>query len=188
MKKYLVWIPVLLFVGLCLVLGKGLLLDDKRESVSMEREMPGFRLVSFNESIDKPGKFYTQEDLKGELFLLNFWATWCPSCRKEFSVLEKTAEEYGIKWVGINYKDDPLAVSDWLKKVGNPYSLILIDSDGKAGIEWGLIAVPETFLIDKQGVIRYKHTGPVTLENWENEIWPEICRWSENGFAKCPPK
>ena len=100
-------------------------------------------------------------------------------------VLVKIASDYKIRMLGINYKDSADSAMKWLNELGNPYYRVLFDEQGKTGIEWGIIAVPETFVLDQQGIVRYKHTGPVTLTEWENSIWPAICGIPNNGFAQC---
>jgi DsbE subfamily thiol:disulfide oxidoreductase len=111
-------------------------------------------------------------DLKGKVTLLNFFASWCVPCRAEHPVLATLKDVKGLTLVGIDYEDKPEAARDWLKKAGNPYAALAADRDGHAGIDFGLTGVPESYLIDKQGVIRFKQTGPLTPEIVQMQILP----------------
>ena len=121
-------------------------------------------------------KNYRQTDLKGKVWLFNVWASWCVSCRSEHPVLNQLAQQKAAVIVGLNYKDKPEAAKGWLAQLGNPYDVSIMDQDGRIGIDWGVYGVPETFVIDKQGVIRYKHTGPVTPEDVQQIFLPLIAK------------
>jgi cytochrome c biogenesis protein CcmG/thiol:disulfide interchange protein DsbE len=176
LKKGVLWIPLLLFVGLTWILLRGLLNENKTDTApQINKPAPAFNLASLQDTT----QFYTQEALKGQVSIVNFWATWCPPCRQEHPVLVDIANEYPVFIVGINYKDKARDALQWLTDLGNPYSLILTDVTGRAGIDWGVIAVPETFVVDAEGIVRYKHTGPITWKQWENEIWPRIKKLTE---------
>ncbi|MFI4955006.1 MAG: DsbE family thiol:disulfide interchange protein [Gammaproteobacteria bacterium] len=180
-KAWAVWLPLLVFVGLCAVFVQVLLLGKQGISQTVYKPMPAFRLAS----LEQPEKFYTDKDVLGEITVVNFWATWCPPCRQEHPVLVKIAQDYDVRMVGVNYKDKSADALGWLKDLGNPYQFTLADPNGRTGIDWGVVAIPETFLVDAQGVVRYKHTGPITNKIWEDEIWPLICKWSDNRGTKC---
>ena len=102
------------------------------------------------------------------------WASWCVACRAEHDVIKQLAKTNLVDIIGLNYKDPAADARSWLFDLGNPYTQIAVDLDGRTGIDWGVYGVPETFLIDKQGYIRYKHTGPVTPESLQNQLLPEI--------------
>lgn len=180
-KAWAVWLPLFVFVGLCLVFVWVLLRDKSGVSQTVYKPVPVFTLAS----LQQPEKNYTEQEIIGEITLVNFWATWCPPCRQEHPVLVKIAQEYEVRMIGVNYKDKATDALNWLKELGNPYQFTLTDHNGRTGMDWGVIAIPETFLVDAQGIIRYKHTGPVTNTVWEKEIWPLICQWSQQRLAKC---
>lgn len=108
--------------------------------------------------------------------MFNIWASWCVSCREEHPVLNQLAQQQAVAIVGLNYKDDPEAAKKWLATLGNPYNDSVMDADGRIGIDWGVYGVPETFVMDKQGIVRYKHTGPVTEDDVKNIFLPKIAK------------
>jgi cytochrome c biogenesis protein CcmG/thiol:disulfide interchange protein DsbE len=112
--------------------------------------------------------------MKGKVWLLNVWASWCVACREEHPLLVELARAKIVPIVGLDYKDDPAAGIQWLRQHGDPYDLSVVDRDGAVGIDYGVYGVPETFLIDKAGVIRYKHIGPVTAQALEKKIIPLV--------------
>ena len=112
--------------------------------------------------------------MKGQVWLLNVWASWCVACRQEHPLLVELSKRKAVPIIGLNYKDKPDAAVGWLAQLGNPYDLSVKDLDGRVGIEYGVYGVPETFLIDKAGVIRYKQIGPVTEEVWTKKMLPLI--------------
>jgi cytochrome c biogenesis protein CcmG/thiol:disulfide interchange protein DsbE len=124
--------------------------------------------------MQSPNEKLTPADLKGQVWLFNVWASWCVSCRGEHPVLNQLAQQNVVMIVGLNYKDDPPAAKNWLESLGNPYSVSVMDQDGRIGIDWGVYGVPETFVIDKKGIIRYKHTGPVSDEDVQKVFLPLI--------------
>jgi len=124
-------------------------------------------------TVEDQQKVFSSKDLKGQVSLVNIWASWCVSCRAEHKLLNVIAEQ-GIKIFGINYKDELPDARRWLSAYGNPYVKSAHDITGRAGIDWGVYGTPETFVIDKKGVIRYKHTGPVYQEDIDEKILPII--------------
>lgn len=121
-----------------------------------------------------PNKTLYIEELRGEPALVNVWASWCIACRAEHDVLLRLARETDLTIVGLNYKDERAAALRWLANRGNPYTLIAVDANGQVGIEWGVYGVPESYLIDAQGIIRYKQIGPLTWNVVQEQILPLI--------------
>jgi cytochrome c biogenesis protein CcmG/thiol:disulfide interchange protein DsbE len=119
-------------------------------------------------------KNFESQSMRGQVWLLNTWASWCVACREEHPVLMEYAKTKTIPLIGLDYKDKPEEGRKWLERFGNPYDLSLSDLDGRVGIDFGVYGVPETFVIDKQGVIRYKHIGPVTPEALRDKIIPLV--------------
>ena len=113
-------------------------------------------------------------DLRGRVWLLNVWASWCAACQIEHPVLVDLAKSGTVTLVGLNYKDKRADALRWLQQHGDPYVTSVVDADGVVGIDWGVYGVPETFVIDKQGVIRHKHIGPVTPEALRDTILPLV--------------
>jgi cytochrome c biogenesis protein CcmG/thiol:disulfide interchange protein DsbE len=171
MLKYI--IPLLLFIVLAVFLALGLnLKPGEIPSPFINKPAPIFSAPKLN----TPDEKLSQTDLMGKVWLFNVWASWCVSCRSEHPVLNQLAQENVAVIVGLNYKDDPNDAKKWLDTLGNPYTVSIMDQDGRIGIDWGVYGVPETFVIDKKGVIRYKHTGPVTDEDIQKTLLPLIAK------------
>ena len=169
MLKYL--LPFLLFIALAVFLALGLKLNPKDiPSPLIDKPAPAFSLPI----LGIPEKKLSNQDLQGQVWLLNVWASWCVSCREEHPVLLQLAQQSSVTLVGLNYKDQADAAIEWLSKLGNPYTVSLMDSEGRTGIDYGVYGVPETFVIDKRGVVRYKHTGAVTADDLEKVFMPLI--------------
>lgn len=169
MKKYLV--PLAIFAVLGLLLAYGLNLDPRKiPSPLIGKSLPAFSLTT----VADPGRKVGRDDLLGRAYLLNVWASWCVACRQEHPLLNELARNKTVPIIGINYKDKREDALGWLGSLGNPYELSLADIDGRLGIELGVYGVPETFVIDKQGVIRYKQIGPITPQVWEQKLAPLI--------------
>jgi cytochrome c biogenesis protein CcmG/thiol:disulfide interchange protein DsbE len=169
MKKFL--IPIGLFVALGVLLAVGLKLDPRKiPSPLVGKPLPAFTLTT----LEDPQKTLTETDFRGQVVLFNVWASWCVACKQEHPVLVDLARRKLAPIVGLNYKDPRDAALAVLKADGNPYEVSLVDADGRVGIDWGVYGVPETFVVDKQGVIRHKHIGPITPEVIERELLPLI--------------
>lgn len=174
MKRGMMVIPLVIFMAIMLLLvwqlARNAQGDDPAslESTLIGQPVPFFRLEALEDS-----KQHFQADVlsQGEPLLLNVWATWCPTCRAEHRYLNQLSAQ-GIRVVGLNYKDDRLKAIDWLKTLGNPYALSLFDGDGMLGLDLGVYGAPETFLIDGQGIIRYRHAGDLNDRVWEREFRP----------------
>jgi cytochrome c biogenesis protein CcmG/thiol:disulfide interchange protein DsbE len=171
MLKYI--IPLLLFIILAVFLGLGLSLKPNDiPSPFINKPAPEFSAPKLN----APEEKLTPADLKGQVWLFNVWASWCVSCRAEHPILNQFAKQYAVVIIGLNYKDEPEDAKTWLKTLGNPYNVSIMDQDGRIGIDYGVYGVPETFIIDKKGLIRYKHTGPVSVDDVQNIFLPLIAK------------
>jgi len=152
-------IPLAIFIGLVLFLFKGLSIDPRKvPSPLVDKPAPEFNLPA----LEDPTRTVSLDDFKGEVTLFNVWATWCVSCRAEHKILMRMAKRDGVRIYGLNYKDTRPEAIQWLKFYGDPYMANAFDADGRAGIDWGVYGTPETFLIDKQGIVRHKHIGPIS--------------------------
>jgi cytochrome c biogenesis protein CcmG/thiol:disulfide interchange protein DsbE len=164
-------VPLLLFVMLAGFFAVGLMRDPREvPSPFIGKPAPAFAL----EQLHEPQRPFRPADMKGKVWLLNVWASWCVSCRVEHPLLVEMSRNKVATIVGLNYKDKREDGVQWLQKFGNPYAVSAHDFDGKVGIDYGVYGVPETFVIDKQGVIRYKQIGPITPEALEKKILPLI--------------
>tara|TARA_B110001454_G_C12451436_1_gene322218 strand:- start:80 stop:610 length:531 start_codon:yes stop_codon:yes gene_type:complete len=114
------------------------------------------------ESLFKNEKFISSQELKNEIILVNFFATWCKPCRDEHVYIKRFSNKKGVRVIGINYKDNSKKTIEWLKNLGNPYSDVLIDKNGRVAIDWGVYGIPETFIVNPSGIIKYRHVGPIT--------------------------
>jgi cytochrome c biogenesis protein CcmG/thiol:disulfide interchange protein DsbE len=164
-------IPLAVFVVLVVLLWRGLSLDPREvPSPFIGKPAPAFSLPTLND----PQAQLSPEDLRGQVWLLNVWASWCVSCRAEHEVVTRLVREHGLKILGLNYKDARADAIGWLERFGNPYFASVVDVEGNVGIDWGVYGVPETFVVDKQGVVRYKHIGPVTDMSAAQSILPLV--------------
>lgn len=167
-------IPLVVLIGLVALFAIGLQHDPRElPSPLIGKATPAFDLpvVEFPKAEAAPPRM-TAEDLKGKPRLVNFFASWCAGCQIEHPFLMQLARAGSVQLVGIDYKDADPDLRGWLAQRGNPYSPILADLDGKVGIDWGVYGVPETFVVDANGVIVYKQVGPMTQEAWEQKIKP----------------
>jgi cytochrome c biogenesis protein CcmG/thiol:disulfide interchange protein DsbE len=171
MKRYLV--PLVCFLVLLGFLAAGLRLKPREvPSPLVNKPVPTFRLPTLAD----PAQWLSPQDLRGKVWILNVWASWCVACRDEHPVLVDFAKAGLVPLYGLNYKDKRPDALGWLAKFGDPYQQSLSDLDGLVGIDLGVYGVPETFVVDRNGVIRYKHIGPVTPEVLRDTIIPLIGR------------
>jgi cytochrome c biogenesis protein CcmG/thiol:disulfide interchange protein DsbE len=171
MKALRYLIPLALFIGLVAFFAVGLMRDPREvPSPFIGKPAPAFRL----ETLHDAQRVFTPEEMRGKVWLLNVWASWCASCRIEHPLLVEMARKKVVPIVGLNYKDKREDGRQWLAKLGDPYALSAYDIEGKIGIEYGVYGAPETFVIDKLGVIRYKQIGPITPEALEKTLLPLI--------------
>jgi len=158
-------------VLLGVLLWNGLSLDPRKiPSPLIGKSLPPFALAT----VADPARKVSRDELRGRVYLLNVWASWCVACRQEHPFLNELARNKTVSIIGLNYKDKREDALGWLGSLGNPYELSLADNDGRLGIDLGVYGVPETFIIDKQGVIRYKQIGPITPEAWDKKLLPLI--------------
>lgn len=171
MTRYV--LPLVVFVALAMALAAGLTRDPRElPSPLVGKPAPAFRLplLGPEDGTLAPG------DLRGKVWLLNVWASWCAACRTEHRVLADFAARSSVPVYGLNYKDDAGAARAWLQRMGDPYAASLVDADGRVGIDYGVYGVPETFVIDQAGVVRYRQVGPVTAEVMARRIVPLLKR------------
>jgi len=174
-KKRWLLIPLALFLVLLGFLAVGLKRDPHEiPSPLVGKAAPNFSLPR----LEAPEQRISPADFKGKVWLLNVWASWCVSCRDEHPVLVEFSRRNLVPLVGLDYKDTPAEAQAWLARFGNPYGMIAVDADGRIGIDYGVYGVPETYVIDKQGLIAHKHIGPLTPEVIEQEILPLIRKLS----------
>ncbi len=164
-------IPFLIFVVLAVFFWQGLSLNPSTvPSPLIDKAAPAFSLPQLHE----PDKVITPADLNGQVWMFNVWASWCVSCRQEHPVLMQLAKTGVVPIYGLNYKDAREDAIRWLQQFGNPYVASAFDLEGQVGIDYGVYGVPETYVVDRAGVIRHKHIGPVSQEILQNEILPIV--------------
>ncbi len=156
------WLPLAMFAALAVLLAAGVWMSRKPDrdalpSPLIGKPAPAFALPVLHE----PARSVRLQDLRGQPFLLNVWGSWCVECRVEHPVLTRFAETRRVRVVGYNWKDEPANALRWLAQFGNPYWVVLSDVEGRAAIDWGIYGAPETFLVDADGIIRWKHVGPL---------------------------
>ena len=161
--------PLIAFAALAFVLAIGFNLGrhDIHPSSLLGRSLPQFELTTLLES-----QSVSNEQVIGKARLMNIWASWCVACRAEHNVLKQIAEANEISLIGINYKDARGDAVAWLYELGNPFEFNIVDANGDLGVDLGVYGAPETFLVDSNGIIRYKHVGPLTEKDWLEEIRP----------------
>ncbi|MES2989910.1 MAG: DsbE family thiol:disulfide interchange protein [Pseudomonadota bacterium] len=171
MKRY--YVPLGIFVVLLAFLAVGLTLKPRElPSPLVGRPAPAFALPT----LGAPGEAVSTRDLRGQVWVLNVWASWCAACRDEHATMVEMAQLKLVPIYGLNYKDQRADALGWLARFGNPYVASLADTDGRVGIDYGVYGVPETFVIDKAGVVRRKFVGPVTAKIVRDEIVPLVAR------------
>lgn len=166
MRNFKLFIPLIIFVVLAIFLLKGLERDPTElPSALVGESVPSFELPHLLE----PGQEVSEEIFQGHVSLLNVWGTWCPSCRTEHPFLVKLADE-GVRIIGMDYKDDDALARRWLEDLGNPYAITFADATGSFGIDLGVYGAPETYIIDRKGIIRAKRVGVVDARIWQGEF------------------
>ena len=168
-------LPLATFVLILALLGFGIWWNQYNDpravpSPLIDKPAPAFALPLLHE----PSKSMGSADLAGEPYLLNVFASWCVACRDEHPILMREGKRLGIKLVGFNYKDEPVDAKRWLAQYGDPYDVVIADYPGDIAIDFGVTGAPETFLVDAQGIIRYKYISPITPQVIATELLPRI--------------
>ena len=161
MKKQLLILPSILFLFFLIIFFYLLIIDrnpSELPSTLLDKNVPKFE----TESLLKDEKFISSKEFGNEILLVNFFATWCKPCRDEHIYIKRFSNEKEIKVIGINYKDNPKKAIQWLNELGNPYTDVAVDKSGRIAIDWGVYGIPETFIVNSKGIIKYRHVGPVT--------------------------
>ncbi|MGI8734338.1 MAG: DsbE family thiol:disulfide interchange protein [Pyrinomonadaceae bacterium] len=164
-------LPLAIFVVLVVFLAIGLGHDPHEvPSPLINKAAPAFQLPQLHE----PAKTFSPQEMRGKVWLFNVWASWCISCREEHPLLLELARSGAVPIYGLNYKDERQEALAWLNDLGNPYLLSAADLDGRVGIDYGVYGAPETYLIDRDGVIRFKHIGPLTPDVLQGKLLPLV--------------
>ncbi|MFT4173258.1 MAG: DsbE family thiol:disulfide interchange protein [Rhodocyclaceae bacterium] len=164
-------IPLCAFLALAALLGAGLRLNPRElPSALIDKPAPAFELPR----LQGTGGTLSLADMRGKIWMLNVWASWCGACRQEHAALMAWSRRGQVPLVGLNYKDAHDEALAWLASHGDPYTISVVDEQGRTGIDFGVYGVPETFLIDQRGRIRYRHAGPLTPEVIEEQFVPRI--------------
>lgn len=164
-------LPVVLFGALVVVFSIGLNRDPSYvPSPLLGKPAPAFTLPR----LDDPEQKLALTDISGQIALLNVWATWCVGCRQEHDTLLELARSSGVPIYGLNWKDDTVLARQWLEQLGDPYVATVVDADGRVAIDYGVYGAPETFLLDADGTVLYKHISPITLDVWREQFLPRI--------------
>ena len=174
-RRWILFTPLLIVFSIGVILYTAIGKDPtKLETARLNDPLPKFALPT----LANASEIVTQAKIKGEPSLLNVWATWCPSCRVEHDYLNKLSAE-GIRIVGLNYKDDREDANAWLAQLGNPYAFNIYDPDGKLGFDLGVYGAPETYLVDSNGFVRYRHVGVVNDDVWKGTLKPLMDKYSQ---------
>lgn len=165
-------LPLIAFMALAALLFVGVRMNSGKDTSAIPSPLIGKPAPALNlPELQMPESRLASSELKGRAFVLNVWGSWCVSCRVEHPIITDLAKSGAIV-VGYNYKDTPEDASRWLAQFGNPFALILQDTDGRAALDWGIYGAPETFVIDADGIVRFKHVGPLTAEVVTDKILP----------------
>ncbi|MBL8343209.1 MAG: DsbE family thiol:disulfide interchange protein [Rubrivivax sp.] len=169
--KLRAFIPLAAFAAVAAMLRAGVVTEPRVvPSPLVGRPAPAFTLPRLS-AAEAP---LASRELLGRVWVLNVWASWCAPCRDEHPLLVQAARDGGVYLVGLVYKDDPRAAEEWLLRLGDPYAATVLDTEGRVGIDFGVVGVPETFVIDRDGVVRWRHTGPLTAEVWGRQVLPLV--------------
>ena len=178
-SKLKFYLPAVVAIGLFAMFYKGLYNDPTLVvSPFLDQPAPAFDLPS----LQNPDARISDDIFKGQISLFNVWASWCPGCAQEHEMLLSIAKQTSIPIYSLNWKDERTAALKWLETRGDPYKATAFDRENIVGIEWGVYGAPETFLIDAEGIIRYKHVGPITPVVWSTEFAPRINAVRDNPY------
>lgn len=175
MNKFLL-LPLVLFIALVGFLLIGLHRDPHEvPSPLINKPAPDFKLSQLRD----PNKTFSPQEMRGKVWVLNFWGTWCVACREEHPLLLEYSKTGAVPIFGVDYKDERAAALQMLDQEGDPYALTVSDPDGRVSIDYGVYGAPESYLIDGNGVIRFKQIGPITQDVWQKEILPRAKQLSQ---------
>jgi cytochrome c biogenesis protein CcmG, thiol:disulfide interchange protein DsbE len=171
MWKFL--LPFAAFVALVVLFAFGL--NPKRDihvlpSPLIGKPAPAFALTD----VLDPARVVSTDAFKGQVYVLNVWGTWCVACRQEHEALLAISRQHVVPIIGLDYMDDRERAKQWLEQLGNPYTAVAFDTEGRTAIDWGVYGAPETYLVDAQGRVVFKYISPITAEVWEKEFLPRI--------------
>ena len=169
MARFILPFVIFMIVAIFLFVGLGLN-PHEVPSPLVGKPAPAFSLPQLHE----PEKQFSLQDMKGKVWLFNVWASWCGGCEQEHPLFMELARRNVVPILGMAYKDQPENSKMWLHRGGNPYALVVTDIEGRVGIDYGVYGVPETYVIDKQGIIRHKHIGAVTMQDLDKKILPMV--------------
>jgi len=180
MWKFL--LPFAAFVGLAVLFA--FVLNPKRDIHYLPSPLIGKQapIFTLSEVLD-PTRQVSNAPLKGQVYVFNVWATWCVGCREEHETMLEIAQQKVVPILGLDWNDDRARAALWLQQLGNPYTAVAFDGEGRTAIDWGVYGAPETFLIDGQGRVLFKHIAPMTLDVWQQEFLPRIAAARRAGGA-----
>lgn len=165
------WLPLILFIALVGFFAKGLFLNPREvPSPFIGRTAPVFTLPL----VGNANASFSPTEMKGKVWMMNVWAPWCSACRQEHGFLMQLTQSGTVPIVGLNWKDKDRGAESLLVRIGSPYVATPDDLDGRVGIDYGVTGTPETYLIDKEGIVRLKHVGPIDEETWKNKLEPKL--------------
>lgn len=168
MQRWTLFLPLIIFVVLALILWRGLSLDPgSMPSALIDKPFPEFSLPE----LGAEQTMLNRKNIVGKARLVNIWASWCAACKLEHPLFHALSEQ-GVSIISINYKDKPELAKQWLADLGNPYETTVVDRQGTLGVDLGLFGVPETYVVDRHGIIRHKHVGMLTMEQWQQQVKP----------------
>lgn len=177
MKRWIVIVPSLVVLALIVMLGYGLTRNPRiLPSAFINKPAPALHLTALSNA----DEHVSLRQFRGHVALVNVWASWCVACRSEVVLLQQITQRTGVPIIGLDYKDQRPAAQRWLKHFGDPFAAVAFDSSGDTGINWGVTGVPETFVIDADGMIRDKVVGPVTEQTMRNKLIPELNKLKES--------
>ena len=178
MWKFL--LPFAAFVGLVVLFAFGL--SPSRDIHALPSPLIGKPApeIALSDLLD-PSRAVSNAALKGQMYVLNVWGTWCVACREEHEALLAISQQHVVPIIGLDWKDQRDRAQQWLQQLGNPYQAVAFDSDGRTGVNWGVYGAPETYLVDQQGRVIYKFISPMTQQVWEREFLPRIAAARRGG-------
>jgi cytochrome c biogenesis protein CcmG/thiol:disulfide interchange protein DsbE len=171
------WLPLAMFAVLALLLATGVWLSRRPDREALPSPLIGKVAPAFSLPVlHEPGRLVSLADLRGAPFVLNVWGSWCPSCREEHTAITHFAETKRVRVIGYNWKDEHADALRWLEQFGNPYWIVLVDQDSRYALDWGIYGAPETFLVDRNGIVRWKHVGALDDAIVHDELLPALSR------------